>query len=103
MDRPGKSVTLFLSAYEPVLWHVRATSNTVIEKVILGGYYQQSVDGIAASVSVLRRAYYDTPGSSGYLYIGYSMNSVEFLRTVPKLCAEAPDKDSRSRGVDHGI
>src|SRR6185436_56387 len=86
VDRPGKSVTLFLNSYEPVLWHIRATNNTFIERVILGGYYQQSLDGIAASVPILHRAYYDNPGSSDYLYIGYSIDTPLFLRTVSKLC-----------------
>ncbi len=86
VDRPGKSVTLFLSSYEPVLWHIRATNNSFIERVILGGYYQQSVDGLPASVPVEHHAYYDNPGVPGYLYIGYSIDTPLFLRTVPKLC-----------------
>jgi hypothetical protein len=86
VNRPGKSVTLFLSSYEPVLWHIRVTNDTFIERVILGGYYHQSVDGIAANVPIVNRAYYDNPGSSDYLYIGYSIDTALFLRIVPKLC-----------------
>ncbi len=87
VDRPGKRVTLFLSAYEPVIWHVSATANTTIEKVILAGYYQQVVDGLAPGVPVLTRFYYNDSGVSGdYFWTGYSIGSVEFLRAVPKLC-----------------
>jgi hypothetical protein len=86
VNRPGTGVTLFLSAYEPVLWHIAATNGTLIEKVILGGYYRQAIDGLPAGVPVVTRYYDEGAGSSDYLWSGYSIDNVEFLRTVSKLC-----------------
>jgi hypothetical protein len=81
VNRPGQHVTLFLSAYWPVHWHITFGNATVIEKVILGGYEAQTVDGIDASVPV-QRLY----GSSQYL-IEYSIDAVEFQQVQARLCA----------------
>jgi hypothetical protein len=45
VDRPGKHVTLVLSSYEPVLWHLTVADTTIIDQLILGGYYEQTVEG----------------------------------------------------------
>ncbi|HMJ91240.1 MAG TPA: Ig-like domain-containing protein [Candidatus Acidoferrum sp.] len=92
VDRPGKSVTLFLSAYDSVLWHVSASGGTTIEKVILGGYYAQRVDGIASNVPVVQVSHYRTGGnpyggSADSFYTGPTIDSAMFLQAVQKLCA----------------
>jgi hypothetical protein len=46
VDRPGQSVTLFLSSYDSVTWQLTATPNTTIERVFLQGYYEQNVAGL---------------------------------------------------------
>ncbi|HKS36830.1 MAG TPA: Ig-like domain-containing protein [Verrucomicrobiae bacterium] len=86
VNRPGKRVTLFLSAYEPVLWHVTVGEGTIVEKVILGGYYRQQVEGLPAGVELVPS--YSEGGTGNYLYIGYTIESSQFYRTVPKLCAQ---------------
>jgi hypothetical protein len=82
VDRPGQSVTLFLSAYDAMDWQVTVTAGTIIERVFLNAYYHQSVRGIAAGVPVT--ANISTEGGS-YLFIGYSMNTSAFLRAVPRI------------------
>lgn len=85
VDRPGVKVTLLLSAYEPVLWHVTTTLGTVLERVILGGHYAQDVEGLPAGVEVIHAI----PGGDVHevLYIGYSIEAALFLQTVPKVFA----------------
>ena len=81
VNRPGQRVTLFLSAYWPVQWHITFGNATVIEKVILGGYEAQSVEGIDPSVPI-QRLY----GGSDYL-IEYNIDSIEFQQVQARLCA----------------
>jgi hypothetical protein len=85
VNRPGKAITLALSAYEPVVWTVSTAGDTTIEKVILLGYYAQRVQGLPAGVEVVPMYAYS--GNNGYFMLGYSMESAEFLRGVPKLFA----------------
>src|SRR6476620_6862804 len=44
VNRPGRDVTLFLSAYEPCTWQVIVGPDTRLTKVILGGYHQQAAE-----------------------------------------------------------
>ena len=50
IDRPGKSVSVVLTAYHKPLWMVTFSAQTTIERVILGGYERQMVEGIPDSV-----------------------------------------------------
>ncbi len=83
VDRPGKAVTLFLSAYNPVTWQVSVMAGSQIEKVILGGYHAQTAVGLPPETLVIP-AFYEG-GGSGYLWIGYQIDAAQFQRTVPKL------------------
>jgi hypothetical protein len=82
VNRPGQSVTLFLSAYDAMDWQVTVGSGTIIERVFLNGYYHQSVQGIPSGVPVMQNVL--TEGGN-YLYIGYSSGSSVFLRAVPTI------------------
>src|SRR6185503_731703 len=73
VDRPGTHVSLFLGSYEPVVWYVSATSGTIIEKVILGGYYRQRVEGLGAGVQVINRFFDEGQGTSDYIWMGTSL------------------------------
>lgn len=82
VNRPGQNVTLFLSAYDSIDWQITVGAGTVIERVFLSGYYQQSVQGIPAGVPVTRNVY--TEGGS-YLYVGYTFGSSTMLRAIPRI------------------
>ncbi len=43
VDRPGKSVVLFLGAYGSVTWDVAAAKDTRVESIILGGHKKQVI------------------------------------------------------------
>jgi hypothetical protein len=85
VNRPGAGVTLVLGAYEPTLWTVSLAAGT-IEKVILAGYYEQRVQGLPEGVEVVP-AHYVPGGTNRVLYIGYTIESGQFLRAVQQLCA----------------
>lgn len=85
VNRPGKRVTLVLSAYEPVLWHVTFGDATVIERIILAGYYRQSVQGVGPEVQITPATYEGSPGN--YLYVGYSLDCPEVYRAFEKIRA----------------
>jgi hypothetical protein len=84
VNRPGKYVTLVLSAYEPVLWHLTIAEGTVIERLILGGYYEQTVEGLPPGVPVVT-AY--PGGPQPWLWMGYAVESGEFYRALCRLHA----------------
>jgi len=44
IDRPGKSVVIALSAYEPVIWTLDISPKTSVEQVYLFGYSRQKVE-----------------------------------------------------------
>ncbi len=72
VNRPGKRVTLVLSAYEPVVWHLTVGDATVIDRIILGGYYRQRVEGVGSEVQIIDLTFANTP--ENYLYVGYSLD-----------------------------
>jgi len=85
VNRPGKSVTLFLSSYEPVLWHVTAGEGTVLEKVILSGAYRQELTGVGPGVETI----FISPeqGTPDYIFVGYTLDSGRFFQALPRICA----------------
>jgi hypothetical protein len=84
VNRPGEYVTLCLSAYEPVLWHLAVSEGTMIERLILTGYYQQTVEGLPAGVPVLTL---DPGGPQPWVWMGYAVESGEFCRGLCQLHA----------------
>ncbi len=85
VNRPGKRVTLFLSAYEPVHWQVNVASNCIVEKVILGGFYAQTISGLGAGVEIVEAF----PGGNygQVLWAGFEVGSAQFNQALPKLYA----------------
>lgn len=83
VDRPGRVVTLLLCSYEPAMWQVFTTPDTLVERVILQGYYEQSVLGLPPEVEILSRWHQDGPGP--YFWIGHEVDSSRFYRSVPKI------------------
>jgi hypothetical protein len=77
VDRPGAAVTLYLSAYEPVLWSVVVSPGTILERVFLAGYYQQDITGLPGGTQLIRTSQYD--------YIGYDLNCASFYLSVPTI------------------
>lgn len=85
VNRPGKLVTLFLSAYEPVHWQVNVADGTRVEKVILGGYYAQSLSGLGSEVEIIQAFPGGNYGQS--FYAGYEIDSNQFRQTLPIIYA----------------
>ena len=83
INRPGQRVTLFLSSYEPVFWHATVGQGTIIEKVVLAGYYRQQIDGLPAGVEIVP-AWLEGRGGD-YLWIGYTIESGAFYYSIPKI------------------
>lgn len=52
VDRPGKAVTLVLTAYEPVRWQLEPTEGTFIERVVLSGYHRQALAALPEGCKV---------------------------------------------------
>jgi hypothetical protein len=85
VNRPGQHVILVLSAYEPTRWHVSVTDGTIIDSVLLLGYYDQSVDGLPPGTEVIELT--AESNSSQYFYFSTSMDTPGFLRNVQRLCS----------------
>jgi hypothetical protein len=73
VDRPGSTVTLYLSAYEPVRWHVTVSENTILRRVFLAGYYDQEVTSLPAGTTVHRTSH----------YLGYTLDCARFYLGLP--------------------
>jgi hypothetical protein len=56
VDRPGKAVTLVLTAYEPVRWTIQPSDATFIERIILAGYHGQTLAKKPAGAAVESRS-----------------------------------------------
>ena len=85
VDRPGRRVTLFLSAYEPVRWHITSSSNTLVEKVFLVGCYQPQVAGLPPGTEVV---FYDSQGGhKPSLWVGEYIESRQFYSALPRVHA----------------
>ena len=50
VDRPGKQVVLILTAYEKVVWNIKATKSTQILAVLTSGYHKQYVQSITPNL-----------------------------------------------------
>jgi len=85
VNRPGKRVTLVLSAYEPVVWHLTVGDATVVDRIILGGYYAQRVEGVGSEVQIIDLTYPNSPGD--YLYVGHSLDCPDVYRAFEKIRA----------------
>src|SRR5678815_4991660 len=81
VNRPGKVVTLLLSAYEPTLWQLNVGAGTTIEKVYATGYYRQRVQGVPPGAEVVIQS----SETGGYLLVGDSVDSRQFLASIPKI------------------
>lgn len=43
LDRPGSEVVLILTSYEPVIWELEATPETLVRQVLVGGYHDSAL------------------------------------------------------------
>jgi len=84
VNRPAKVVTLFLNSYEPVLWKVTVADGTTLEKVFVSGYHTQRIEGVDAAVPVVILSY---ETGTAYILTSGTINSPEFLASVPKIHA----------------
>ena len=67
VNSPKKPVVLVLMAYDPTVWNVKYTLDAQIVGVVLAGYHQQALLGIAKSVPKVS-AIYDERGPCSYFY-----------------------------------
>lgn len=67
VDRPGKTVALVLTAYEPISWQVEVAPGSKVNTVILSGYYKQQLSGVGPKTLVFQSSY-ETPGPFHYFY-----------------------------------
>lgn len=74
VDRPGKVVTLVVSAYNPVTWEVTASPGTTLKRVIVAGYHRQAVEGRLNGVEVVE-AYREGREGKSRLYAYYNTHS----------------------------
>jgi hypothetical protein len=84
VNRPGAKVILALVSYDSITWEVKATPETAIEKVILGGYYKQALKGKPAKTVVVE-AWRDEGRREGLSYGGYKIDSMRFRGLVHEL------------------
>jgi hypothetical protein len=59
VERQNKPIILALSAYEPINWNVTVAPGTVIEKIIINGYHDQTISGVSG-ISVEEHSYEET-------------------------------------------
>ena len=77
---------LALTSYGSVLWNVRIAKEARVKAVIVGGYYEQEIEGIPTNVPVASRVFFPSR-NEGY-YWGFDWNSKECRSMVEKLNVE---------------
>jgi hypothetical protein len=85
VKRPGKRVTLVLTSYETVTWQVSVDPETVLEKVILGGYERQAVKGLSDGVPVVEA--FRGGGAARSLGYCYRIDSLAFRQVMDNLAS----------------
>jgi hypothetical protein len=95
VNRPGQSVTLFLSAYDTINWEITVAAGTTLERVFLNGYHLQGVQGVPAGVPVFKNGYEE---NGRYFRVGYTMGSSSMLRAVPEIYAITGQEISSFQG-----
>lgn len=89
VDRPGRTVALVLTAYEPTLWTVRVSPGTRVTDVILSGYHEQTATGLDPDTRVMQSSY-DRPGPHHYFYFDTTEPVPEERPSVQRLTGMAP-------------
>jgi predicted esterase len=67
----AKPVVLVLTSYSSVLWKLELAGGAALKAVILGGWFEQDVEGVPAGIPVVHRTYYRADGSprnEGYFW-----------------------------------
>ncbi|HEY1379795.1 MAG TPA: hypothetical protein VGF55_23535, partial [Gemmataceae bacterium] len=82
--RPAeKPIVLALTAYMEVRWNVKIAPGARVKAVILGGWFEQDLEGVPADIPVVHRVGSGS-GRKDYFY-AYSPNSMDYRRMVDKL------------------
>jgi predicted esterase len=79
----AKPVVLALTSYMEVIWNVKVAAGAQLKAVIVGGWFEQAVEGVPAGVPIVYRASYPS-GRKDHFY-AYKQNSPEYRRMAAKL------------------
>jgi beta-lactamase regulating signal transducer with metallopeptidase domain/predicted esterase len=78
-----KPIVLALASYSSVLWNVRIAKDAQVKAVIVGGYFEQEIEGIPANVPIAYRAFF--PNRNEGYYWGFDLNTKECQSMLEKL------------------
>jgi predicted esterase len=78
-----KPIVLALASYGSVLWNVKIARGAQVKAVIIGGYFEQEIEGIPANVPVVYRTYF--PSQNRDFFYAYQWNTLEYRRMVERL------------------
>src|SRR5581483_1127191 len=81
--RTDKPVVLVLTSYFSVLWRVKVAEGARLRAVILGGWFEQELEGVPAGVPVVYRAA-NPAGRKDYFW-AYSDAAFHYRRMVDRL------------------
>jgi RNA polymerase sigma factor (sigma-70 family) len=82
--RPAdKPIVLALTSYSEVRWNVKVAAGAKLKAVIVGGWFEQDLEGVPTDIPVVYRVGSGT-GRKDYFY-AYRANSIEFRRMVDRL------------------
>src|SRR5438128_10757109 len=82
--RVSKPVVLALTSYFPALWDVKVANGARLKAVIVGGWFEQEIEGVPAGVPVVYRAA-NPAGRKDYFYGGYKGNALEYRPGADRL------------------
>src|SRR5581483_3527769 len=81
--RTDKPVVLVLTSYFSVLWQVKVADGARLKAVVLGGWFEQELEGVPAGTPVVYRA--ANPGGRTDSFWGYAADTFEYRRMVERL------------------
>lgn len=76
VNSPDRPVALMLGAYEPTIWNISWSKNTVIQAVLVNGRLKQALAGLDADVPRLINFIEERPKCSGFLVDSSQLDSL---------------------------
>ncbi len=94
-------VVLALASYGSVLWNVKLAQGAKVSAVIVGGYFEQEIQGVPAGIPVVIKSYAQSPDRD--YFFGYNWNSDECRNLIGKLNDMTGRLVSTFQGQETGV
>lgn len=79
----GKPIILALAAYNETIWKLKIEKGADVKAVLIGGYFEQEVDGLPESIPVKFESHFPLPSKEHFW--GHKKDSIEYPKLLTRL------------------